>query len=48
MDAPPRRRLFPWLFRWKFWRIRLLIVAGLITLVALFDAEQQLAGKHAS
>jgi hypothetical protein len=41
------RRSFPWLFRWKFWRILLLTAVGFFTLVALFYAEENWRGKRA-
>jgi hypothetical protein len=47
MEPSLKRRSFPWLFRWKFWRILLLIVAGLFTLIALFHAEENWRGKRA-
>jgi hypothetical protein len=47
MEAPPKRRFFPWLFRWKFWRVISLIVAGMVTLLALFYAEENWRGKRA-
>jgi hypothetical protein len=47
MDAAPKRKSFCWLFRWSFWRATLLIFGGLVTLVALFYAEENWRGKHA-
>jgi hypothetical protein len=45
---PSRKRLpFSCLFGWKFWRVLLLRVAGLATLIALFYAEENWRGKHA-
>ncbi len=42
-----QHRSFPWLFRWKFWRILLLAAAGLSTLAAMFYAEEDWRGKRA-
>jgi hypothetical protein len=47
MEPSLKPRSFPWLFRWKFWRALLLIVAGLFTLIALFHAEENWRGKRA-
>jgi hypothetical protein len=44
---PVRKDLpIPGLFRWKFWRVLLLTVVGLITLFALFRAEENWRGKR--
>ena len=43
----PKRLPFPWLFRWKFWRVLLLLAASLVTLAALFHAEENWRGKRA-
>lgn len=43
----PKRMPFPWLFRWKFWRVFLLVIASCATLLALFDAEEYGRGKRA-
>ncbi len=47
METAPKSRSFLWLFRWKFWRVISLIVAGLVTLLALFYAEENWRGKRA-
>lgn len=47
METPRKRQFFPWLFRWKFWRVLLLILAGFLTLVALYHAEESWRGKRA-
>jgi hypothetical protein len=43
----PKPLPFAWLFRWKVWRVLLLVAASLVTLVALFDAEENWRGKRA-
>jgi len=52
MDTPktveaPRRRSFAFLFRWKTWRVLLLFLACLATLLGLFHAEEDWRGKRA-
>jgi hypothetical protein len=46
-ENPGKVRVFPWLVRWKFWRVLLVIVAALITLLALYHAEENWRGRRA-
>jgi hypothetical protein len=41
------RRFFKWLFSWRTIRRALIVLAFLITLPALFCAEENIRGKHA-
>jgi len=47
MASAPKRLPFHWLSGWRFYRVILLLVAGLVTLIALFYAEENWRGKHA-
>ncbi len=47
METKPKRLPFPWLFRWELWRNVLLLLAGLVTVYALFCAEENFRGKRA-
>jgi hypothetical protein len=41
------RRFFKWVFSWRTIRCALIVLAFLITLPALFCAEENIRGKHA-